>query len=300
MKLLPSVALFALFFALFAGAEQKPQPATPPQPGPAVATIPGVPDGAVIPDGCGPRRVLPGTWLGCMLSKPEAAAVAQIPSLPPGMGLVVRGVLAGSPAESAKLETMDVLWKFDDQLIANQGQLATLLNLKRPGDMAKLAVFRAGQSVEAAVTLAAIPKGREAEYKEWRDRALLPGGFDPMVQFDRGTRTAAYKTDEGKAVVRREGDGYRVTIHDSKDQLLFDQVLVAGAKWDVPEGWHRRVWVLRRSLDHSLENSLTPVRPPRPRVVPAPEKPASPPAPAISSITSPGNLPTPGGGASEH
>ena len=300
MKLLPSVVLLASFVAPLAGAEEKPQPATPPQSGPALAPVPRVPGGLVMPEGRSPRRLLPGTWLGCMLSKPEAAAVAQIPSLPPGMGLVVRGVLAGSPAESAKLEAMDVLWKFDDQLIANQGQLATLLNLKRPGDLAKLAVFRAGQSIEAAVTLAAIPKDREAEYKEWRDRALLPGGFDPMVQFDRGTRTATYMTDEGKAVVRREGEGYRVTIHDPKDQLVFDQVLVAGVKWDVPEGWHRRIWVLRRSLDHSLENSLTPVRPPRPRVVPAPEKPATPPAPAVSSITRPETIPTPGGGASEH
>ncbi|MCF7734154.1 MAG: PDZ domain-containing protein [Akkermansiaceae bacterium] len=300
MRLLPSVALLASFAALIAGAEEKPQPATPPQPGPAVVTAPGVPDGLVVPGARGPRWSLPGTWLGCKLSKPEAAATAQIPSLPPGMGLVVREVLAGSPAEAAKLEAMDVLWKFDDQLIANQAQLATLLNLKGPGDLATLTVFRAGQSIEAAVTLAAIPKDREAEFKEWRDRALFPGGFDPMVRVDRGARTATYKTDEGKAMVMREGEGYRVTIHDPKDRLLFDQVLVPGVKSDLPEGWHRRVWVLRRSLDHSLEDSLTPVRPPRPRVVPTPEKPEPPTAPAVSSITRPETIPTPGRGTSEH
>jgi hypothetical protein len=196
---------------------------------------------------------------------------------------------------------MDVLWKLDDQMLVNQSQLAALLNLKHPGDNAILAVFRAGKSIEIPVKLGTIPADSEGSFKEWRDRALLPPDVFGGVVVERGDRTATYSTDEGKAVVKREGEGYRVTIHDSVGKQLLDSQFLAGGKWDgIPDGWHRRVWVLRRSLDHAMENALAPVRPPRPRIVPAPENPVPPPAAVVSPPGEGATPPVPSGGASKH
>lgn len=293
MKSLPSFVLFFALTALVAGDGETPRPETPQPPPPGGPPAwPGMPP-------CPRPDPAQGAWLGCILNKPEPSAVAQIPSLPQGMGLVVRGIAPGSPAESAKLELMDVIWKFDDQMLVNQAQLATLLNLKRPGTEVKLGLFRAGQSIEVPIKLGTLPDDSESSYKEWRDRVLWPEGNDRIV--DLGERTATYKTDQGKAIVKREGDGYRVEIHDAQDKELLNQRFPADGKWEgVPDGWNRRVWALRHSLDRALDNSLAPVRPPRPRVVPSHEEAVSPPTPRVSPPADPDSAPAVSGGASKH
>lgn len=237
-----------------------------------------------------------GVWLGCDFAKPDPTAIAQLPSLPPGMGLVVRRVFPDSPAETSKIEMMDVIWKFDDQMIVNQSQLATLLNLKRPGDNANLTLFRAGKSVEIRVILAAIPPELAETFERMRERMQFPdesGGLGEKI-VDRGERTATYKTEHGKGVVKRDGDDYLVTIQDEKGTELLNKKFPADGKWEgIPDGWHRRVWVLRRSLDYALDNSLAPVRPPRPRVVPSPTEAVMPPPAVVSPPGKPAPPETP-------
>ncbi|MBN8457185.1 MAG: PDZ domain-containing protein [Verrucomicrobia bacterium] len=238
-----------------------------------------------------------GVWLGCDFAKPDPTAIAQLPSLPPGMGLVVRRVFPDSPAEASKIEMMDVIWKFDDQMIVNQSQLATLLNLKNPGDGVSLTVFRAGKSIEVSVKLAAIPPEMAETFermREWMRFPDEPGGLGEKI-VDRGDRTATYKTEHGKAVVKRDGEDYQVTIQDPKGAELLNKKFPADGKWDgIPDGWHRRVWVLRRSLDFALENNnLAPVRPPRPRVVPSPTEAVMPPPAVVSPPGKPASPETP-------
>lgn len=234
-----------------------PLPATPPRTPPAV---PQPPD----------------AWLGLSVVKPEPSVAAQIPSLPPGIGFVVESVVPGGPAEAFELRAMDVVWKFGDQMLVNRAQLATLLNLKRPGDEVKLAIFRAGQPLEVTIKLGEAPAERAVAPR----RPWIEDSFYEEKIIIPGERTATYSTDQGKAVVKREGEAHRVTITDPEQKVLFDGLLPPGGELDkIPDGWHRRVWVLCRSLDHAIDNQIVQVRPPRSRVLPSPEPPAPLPTP---------------------
>lgn len=285
MKLRHSFLIFATLALPCGGgraeskkAEESKNAALPMPPGPArpAPPLPGIPPGlqAAIP-------APPDAWLGLGVDRPAPSDVDKIPSLPPGIGFLVEFVVPGGPAEAAQLQPKDVVWKFGDQLLANKAQLATLLNLKRPGDEIKLAVFRSGQALEVSVKLGEAPPNH-------KPLARSTYGDDPFRD-DRvifpGERTAIYSTEQGKAVIKREGEGHHVTITDPDEKVIFDRVLPPdGDLDDVPKGWHRRVWVLRRSLDHAIANQIVPIRPPRPRVVPAPTVPAQP-APATAPPT---------------
>jgi hypothetical protein len=212
-------------------------------------------------------------WLGFSVRKPDPAGAAQIPTLPPGVGFVIQAVTPGGPAELAELQPMDVLWKFGDQLLVNQGQLATLLGLGKPGDEVQLAVFRAGKPVAIKITLGEAPAVTSEFSREMIDAAILPDGEEMprtriVTMLD---RTATYSSSDGKALVRRDGEGYKVVISDPDKKIVFDGVLAADGNLEgIPADWRRRVCVLRRSLDHALESRIVPVRAPRPRVVPPP------------------------------
>jgi hypothetical protein len=278
MKLRPSLVAFAMLVLTCAGDDSAPKAvakepsssATSPSPESApTPSRPGFPPGVPEP----PPR--PNSWLGLSIAKPQPSVVAQIPSLPEGIGFVVESVLPGGPAEAAQLRALDVVWKFGDQLLANQAQLATLLNLKRPGDEVKLAVFRAGQPLEVTLKLGEAPANREPfpPRRMFEDDSLC----ETKIVIP-GERTATYSTDKGKAVLKREGEIYRLTITDPEQKVLFDGPLPGDGNLDkIPDGWHRRVWVLRRSLDHAMANQIVPVMPPRPRVLPAPEPAPAPP-----------------------
>lgn len=80
----------------------------------------------------------------------------------PDFGQSVEGVKfddvrAGSPAAKAGLKAGDVLIKFDGQTVKNLYEFTYQLSGKRPGDTVVVVVQRAGQEVEAKVTLAERP-----------------------------------------------------------------------------------------------------------------------------------------------
>jgi len=219
----------------------------------------------------------PSAWLGlgfCM-RKPEASGVAHIPALPPGIGFVVQAVSAGGPAALSEIRPKDVLWKFADQLLVNQWQLAALLNLKKPGDVVVLAIFRDGKPAEIKVTLGEVPANARELSRDVVDAAILSDDSHPTRIITPESRTATLSDADGKALVRREGEGYQVVISGPDKTVLFDGVLGTDGNLDaIPAEWHRRIWVLRRSLDHALDSRMVPVRAPRPRVVPSPTPPS--------------------------
>lgn len=231
-------------------------------------------------------------WLGFSIRKPDAAVMAQTPGLPAGIGFVIQAVTPGGPADLAKLSPMDVLWKFGDQMLVNQGQLATLLSLQHPGDEVTLAVFREGKPVDIKVRLGETPANPKEFSRDVVDAAILSDEGSPMKIVNILDRTATFSNADGDASVRREGEGYKVLITGPDKRVIYDGLLPADGNLSaIPDEWHRRICVLRRSLDHALENRLVPVRSPRPRVVPPP--PAVPPAPVEGS-------PPPPGTASKH
>jgi hypothetical protein len=225
-------------------------------------------------------------WLGFTIKKPDRDSAAQIPALPPGMGFVIQAITPTGPAEAAQLQPMDILWKFGDQMLVNQGQLATLLSLSKPGDEVSLALFRGGKPLDVKIKLGEAKGDRNVFSRDMIDAAILSDEGSPMKIVNIQDRTATFSNNDGKAVVRREGEGYRVVINGPDGKAIFDDTLPAdGTLEGIPSDWRRRIWVLRRSLDHALENRLVPVRPPRPRVVPPPlpRPETAQPSPAVSS-----------------
>ena len=213
-------------------------------------------------------------WLGCSISKPDPAGAAQLPALPPGIGFVVQAVTPGGPAELAQLQPTDVLWKFGDQMLVNKGQLATLLNLKSPGDEVMLGIFRNGKPADIRVKLGEAPADKREFSRDMIDATILSDDDVPKRIITILDRTATFSNNDGSALIRREGDGYQVVITGPDKSVIFDGTLPAeGAVDGIPSDWRRRICVLRRSLDHALESRMVPVRAPRPRVVPPPTPP---------------------------
>jgi len=224
-------------------------------------------------------------WLGFSVSKPDPAGAAQLPALPPGIGFVIQTVTPGGPAELAQLQPADVLWKFGDQMLVNKGQLATLLNLKSPGDEVTLAIFRNGKSTDVRVKLGEAPADRREVARDMIDATILSDDDVPKRIITILDRTATFSNNDGSALIRREGESYKVIITGADKTVVFDGTLPAEGSLDgIPTDWRRRICVLRRSLDHALESRMVPVRAPRPRVVPPPTPPPDvTPPPAVTS-----------------
>lgn len=214
--------------------------------------------------------VPPRAWLGLQVAKPNAALTANLPTLPPGIGFVIRSVNAGGPGQAAGLQESDLVWKFGDQLLVNEGQLAALLRLEKPGTEITLAGFRDGKPLEVKVKLGEATAQQRAFPGDLVDSAILPGDCgSPMRVINVAERQASYATDEGRAVVRLEGPLYKVKIQGPKDELVYEGDLPADGNLDsVPDAWRRRVLALRRGLDRALDGRMMPSRQPRPRVVP--------------------------------
>jgi hypothetical protein len=163
-----------------------------------------------------------------------------------------------------------VVWKIGDQMLVNEGQLAALLRLSKPGDDVTIAAFRGGQPIEVKLKLGAAPPSKRGFPADMMDSVILPaecGG--PMRVINLSQKLASYSNDEGRAEVRKQSEGYEVKIHGPENLLIFEGILPADGNLDeVPENWQRRVHALRRGLDHALAGGMIPGRQPRPRVVP--------------------------------
>lgn len=219
----------------------------------------------------------PHAWLGLRVAKPDASVTAHVPSLPPGVGFVVKSIDEGGPAQSAGLVEFDLLWKIGDQMLVNEAQLATLLRLSKPGEEIVISGFRGGKPLEVKLKLGEAPALQPPFVGEMVESAILPGGCPgPMRRVDVADKTASFSNDEGRAVVRRDGEVFKVKIEGPKEELIFEgEVSDERNLGQVPEEWQRRVEVLCRTLDQALNGGMLPQRQPRPRVVPPPviEKP---------------------------
>lgn len=220
-----------------------------------------------------PSPHAPRAWLGLRLVKPDEMITAHVPSLPPGIGFVVKMIDEGGPAQAAGLKELDLLWKLGDQMLVNEAQLAALLRLSKPGDEIVLSGFRAGKPLEVKLKLGVAPPMKHAFPGEMVDSTILPGECGgPMRVINVSEKLATYSTDEGRATVKREQDVYKVKIQGPKDELIYEGDLPADGNLDkIPDSWRRRIHALRRGLDHALEGRMMPSRQPRPRVVPPPE-----------------------------
>lgn len=212
----------------------------------------------------------PRAWLGLRVAKPDETITAHVPLLPQGIGFVVKSVESGGPAGIAGLSEFDLVWKLGDQMLVNEAQLAALLRLHKPGDEVVLAVFRGGQPMDVKLTLGDAPALKKPFPGDFVESSLMPGACaGPMRVVNVAEKSASFSDDEGKGVVRRNGDAYHVQISGPQEESVFDGDLAKDDNLDrLPEPWRRKIQVLRRSLDQALENEISTPRQPRPRVVP--------------------------------
>jgi PDZ domain len=231
---------------------------------------------SLMPPGVPPFMVptAPRAWLGLEVSKPDEAIIAHIPALPPGIGFVIRSIDKDGPAEAAGLKQLDVIWKLGEQMLVNEGQLAALLRLNKPGDEIVISGFRAGKDLEIKLKLGEAPPHKHPFSDEMMDNSILPSECKgPMRISDVNIleKRAKYSSDEGSAEVKKDGELYQVKIEDKDGAVIFEgEFSKDGPYSSIPDRWKRRVYALRRGLDHALENGLA-IRQPRPRVVPPPE-----------------------------
>lgn len=211
---------------------------------------------------------VPRTWLGLRVEKPDESVSAQVPELPPGMGFLVKSLDKDGPAYRAGLRELDLLWKFGDQMLVNEGQLVALLRLAKPGEEIPLAVFRAGKPVEVKVTLGDSPALEKPEPVQTNASPDSHATNLPTRVVNVSGRTASFSAEEGKALVWNETDGFKVRISNHKDEILHEgAVTKEGEGEGVPQDWQDKVRILCRTLDQSLAGTLIPQRQPRPRVV---------------------------------
>jgi len=207
-------------------------------------------------------------WLGLSVSKPDDVTTTQLPALPPGIGFVVKEIAAGGPAEQAGVRKHDLLWKMGEQMLVNEGQLATLLRLAAPGDKVTLSVFREGKSLDLKVTLGEGRAGDGEEMRRMLEYSVIRPDDGAIRIMDLEEKKAVVTDSRGSAEVTRRDDGDFVRIVDTDGKLLYAGI--AGGRPElstIPEGWRKQVCAMRRGLDHALSAKPAPMRQPRPRIV---------------------------------
>jgi len=107
---------------------------------------------------------------------PIPDAIREQLDLPDGVGLLVDSVEPGSPAAAAGLKRFDILTRFNDQIVCNADQLATLIKLRKPGPV-PLTVLRGGRERKIPVIL---PQADPADDEMPLAEAPVPApGFAP-------------------------------------------------------------------------------------------------------------------------
>lgn len=213
-------------------------------------------------------------WMGAHFGWVDQVTASHLKEVPQGFGLVVTSVEPTGPAQEAGLKAMDVLWKVDDQLLANRGQLVCLLRMKGVGASMVLHVARGGEMVEMTIHLAERP--HQSEQAEVARRVIsppIPGLTLPnsvrWVNYDQ--RTAFLEDGERTYSVSRDKEGFRYVITaDEKD------IGQGALKGDAPGEWpseldlasKEKLKILVRSLVNAESRETQTKRMPRVRRVP--------------------------------
>jgi hypothetical protein len=210
-------------------------------------------------------------WVGLKIGPLDGAIRAHAGEVPEGVGFLVDGVDDGGPAAKAGIRAYDILWKFDDQLLVNQSQFATLLRLREPGETVTFSVVRSARHREVEVTLKAMPDGRRRHGAgpSPEEIPLVPTGVPGMP------RTIVYPQNRTAEVSRADGgvaklfyaDGEaRVSIVDAEGESVYEGPVREGREFRVPKDWHCSVGALLRTMSQAEKSDWKPRRP-RPRVV---------------------------------
>jgi putative serine protease PepD len=99
------------------------------------------------------RQVLPGLKDGRTVEHAWLGVETQTATSASSSGAQIAGVTTGGPAESAGIQSGDVVTEIDGQKVQDADQLSTIINSKAPGDHISLKVNRNGRDESVGVTL---------------------------------------------------------------------------------------------------------------------------------------------------
>lgn len=195
-------------------------------------------------------------WLGLSVGRLDDAVRAHVPDLPKGFGFVVTDVAADGPAAESGVKPYDILWKLDDQLIANEAQLLSLLRLKKEGEEVALGLHRSGEKLSVSVVLGTHPSASG----EGEKAATKPADPQeaPMKVLNPAGRSAKIDTADGEAVLFIVNDEPEVRIVSADGSVIYEgPVRDPNGKVLVPDQWDSRVGALERALAHAMKTRRT-------------------------------------------
>lgn len=96
-------------------------------------------------------------FLGVVTERISEELRHQLPNLKPGVGLIVRELVAHSPAAQMNVEECDILLQWNDQLLVHPAQLQVLVASAQPGDQVTMEFLHRGIWTKSQITLAARP-----------------------------------------------------------------------------------------------------------------------------------------------
>jgi hypothetical protein len=218
------------------------------------------PTPATAPEWVGKPAVIVATtgrapWVGFEVARADDVVRAQLPKLPKGVGFVISNVIANGPARQAGVVPFDVLWKWNDQLLINEAQLAVLLETHKIGDSVELTLFRAGEEKKLKVTLGAEPNARSVAAGPTIESAKTPT-MVPQLEttrpLDINTRIA--RLEDGSAVLEMESraEGTWLTITDQDGNSVFEGFFDSKSEKKIPIVWHERINALHSTLQDRI------------------------------------------------
>lgn len=158
-------------------------------------------------------------WMGVNLTWVEESTTAQLRDVPEGFGLLVESVESDSPAAAAGLQSLDVIWKLEDQLIANKWQLYSLLKMKGVGTEVEFSVFRGGETITLSLVIGKRPVC-EAEAKKAADEMLMPPlPGSPMRAINYNARSGFIEDGDITVSVTRKPLGYEYIITEGEKEV---------------------------------------------------------------------------------
>jgi hypothetical protein len=257
--MIASLSRFMLFVALLSLSGSADEPVTAKPPAIHPAQLPPV------------LRPVPtaGPWIGLEVSKLTEALHAQLSGVPRGVGFVVTGVDEDGPAARAGLRRFDILWKFDDQLLINEAQFGTLIQMKSAGDRVVLSIVRGGEASLAEVEIAKAPERSRLAGFDPAEIPIYPSGLPDMPRqiVYPGKRIAEVTRHDGSvARLSYEGEEALVVIEKTGGEVIYDGPVRKDGHLAVPAEWRCAVGALLRTMERASSDEWKP-RQPRPRVV---------------------------------
>ena len=216
----------------------------------------------------------PGTpWMGIHLTWMEKATAAQLHGVPEGFGLLIEEVEPLSPANDAGLQSLDVLWKYDDQLVASKRQLFALIKQTGIGNEAALTISRAGENVLMPIVIGIRPENPE-ELAQGATEVLMPPLPGAIVrQLDLGQRSGFIEEGGVTVSLRRKEKGAAYSVSEG-DNVLSEGILVGedSTLWPatIDDKVRRKLEVLLKSLANAENREANAPHQPRIRRVPVP------------------------------